>query len=171
MKRYLLILNLLLAVIVLFLGVNIISALIAKDREDISISYHDSPKKVLQGTGKAPPLSFYKTIHKHNLFSKNPPGPGLPKQLEVTLSDGELETSQMIEIHLKLNVKPQVPTMFDLFMNILPILIIVILIIAICSPCQQTACCLPFTPFRCFYVQRPNDRHFVSVYTVLRLTG
>ncbi len=57
--------------------------------------------------------------------------PDLPKQVEVLVSDGQFTSSQMIDIHLKYSKPPQSVTLWDLFINILPLLIIIILTLII----------------------------------------
>jgi PKD repeat protein len=53
----------------------------------------------------------------------------LPKQIELTVSDGEFSVMDTIEIRLNLNERPKTPTLFDLFINILPYILIILIMI------------------------------------------
>ncbi|MCK5561127.1 MAG: hypothetical protein KAJ51_11055, partial [Thermoplasmata archaeon] len=53
----------------------------------------------------------------------------LPKEIEITVDDGQYKASQIVEVRLRLNEPPKSPTLWDLLINILPFLIIIILIL------------------------------------------
>jgi hypothetical protein len=55
--------------------------------------------------------------------------PKLPKEITVTVSDGELSTSESIKIHLNRGKSQSELTLWDLFIFILPYLILIILLI------------------------------------------
>jgi len=53
----------------------------------------------------------------------------LPNKIEIVVSDGEYSVSQVIDIQLNLKNAPWQPTLWELFVNILPIVIIILLMI------------------------------------------
>jgi hypothetical protein len=56
--------------------------------------------------------------------------PKLPKEIQITVSDGELSSTQTIEIHLNRGKSQRTLTLWDLFVFILPFLILIVLIIS-----------------------------------------
>ncbi len=57
--------------------------------------------------------------------------PDLPKQITLTVSDGEYNVSQTIEVKVILNKGPDIPTLWDLIMEIFAFLIIIIVMILV----------------------------------------
>jgi PKD repeat protein len=57
--------------------------------------------------------------------------PKLPKQVEVTVSDGEFSASQTIDIKLNLRKGPEMLTFWDLLVFLLPFIVLICLIIGI----------------------------------------
>jgi hypothetical protein len=57
--------------------------------------------------------------------------PKLPKEIQITVSDGDLSTTDTIEIHLNRGKPEKIITLWDLFISILPFLIIIIFLVLI----------------------------------------
>jgi hypothetical protein len=57
--------------------------------------------------------------------------PKLPKEIQITVNDGELSSTQTIEIQINRGKGQKILTLLDLFIAILPFLIIIILLISI----------------------------------------
>jgi hypothetical protein len=57
--------------------------------------------------------------------------PQMPKQIEITASDGEYSASRTIDVKIRLNKGPKAYTFWDLLATIIPFLIIIILILAL----------------------------------------
>ncbi len=55
----------------------------------------------------------------------------LPKQITLTVNDGEYNVSQTIEVKVILNKGPDIPTLWDFIMDIFPFLIIIIVMILV----------------------------------------
>lgn len=94
MKRYLLILNIILAATSVYLGVNTVNTFVSPEKNPPA-SYQNGAKTAPKGTEKTKPFSDYKTINKHNLFSRKPAGPVKEKPLEI-------ETLKKTDLKLKL---------------------------------------------------------------------